>query len=320
MSLSSSLPQSSPTPGLACIFYLHPCAWLACVLSLSLSLARTDMAKTRVQTSAAAVASPRARANFPSAPSYRTTLQTLTKVMEEEGAKRWFCGLGPVLIGSAPAMVAQITAYEAVRNFLSRDGQDPKDLKIQLAAGIVSGFSHGAVSAPMEVLKVRGQVLGKAAGGLVESVQMIGLQGLFKGVSGCWARDIPFSCIYFPTYSYVKDQLEAKGQPPFVCTMGAGIIAGVLAAAPTTPCDVVKTRLQNPSAASQGLLQTVKRMYTVEGPASFFVGVKPRVGRVAPYVALSLTGYETLKALGASEPVQKMLGLYKEPTPNKGKR
>ena len=93
----------------------------------------------------------------------------------------------------------------------------------------------------------------------------------------------------------------------------------VLAAAPT-PCDAVKTRLQNPSAVSQGLLQTVKRMYTVEGPASFFVGVKPRVGRVAPFVAISLTGYETLKALGASEPVQKMLGLYKEPTPNKGKR
>jgi hypothetical protein len=290
------------------------------LLARALSLAHTDMAKTRVQTSAAAFASPRARANFPSAPSYRTTLQTLTKVMEEEGAKRWFCGLGPVLIGSGPAMVAQITAYEAARNFLSRDGQDPKDLKIQLAAGIVSGFSHGAVSAPMEVLKVRGQVLGKAAGGLVESVQVVGLQGLFKGVSGCWARDIPFSCIYFPTYSYVKDRLEAKGQPPFVCTMGAGIIAGVLAAAPTTPCDVVKTRLQNPSAASRGLLQTVTRMYTVEGPASFFVGVKPRVGRVAPFVALSLTGYETLKALGASEPVQKMLGLYKEPTSKTGKR
>jgi len=51
--------------------------------------------------------------------------------------------------------------------------------------------------------------------------------GLFKGVGACWARDIPFSCIYFPTYSYVKDKLKERGQPDFVCSMGAGLIAGM---------------------------------------------------------------------------------------------
>jgi hypothetical protein len=38
----------------------------------------------------------------------------------------------------------------------------------------------------MEVLKVRGQVLGKEAGGLVGAVQSVGLRGLFKGVGACW--------------------------------------------------------------------------------------------------------------------------------------
>jgi len=45
---------------------------------------------------------------------------------------------------------------------------------------------------------------------------------------------------------------------------------------------------------------------------------------VAPYLALSLTSYETLKALGAymheNKPIQKMLGVYKEPAPTKGGR
>jgi len=244
--------------------------------------------------------------------------------MTEEGAVSLFRGLGPVLIGSAPEMAVQITAYEVTRNYLTKDGQDPKDVKVQLAAGFVSGFSHVAASNPMEVLKVRGQVMGKAAGGLVGAVKEVGLQGLFKGVGACWARDIPFSMIYFPTYAYVKDQLEAQGQPKFVSSMGAGLVAGVLAAAPTTPCDVVKTRLQNPNAASLGLVKTVEQMYKVEGPGSFFVGIKPRVGRVAPYLALSLTSYETLKALGAymheNKPIQKMLGVYKEPAPTKGGR
>ena len=32
-----------------------------------------------------------------------------------------------------------------------------------------------------------------------------------RGVGGCWARDIPFSAIYFPVYAYTKDQLEKSG-------------------------------------------------------------------------------------------------------------
>jgi len=216
----------------------------------------------------------------------------------------------------------QITAYEMAKDYLTKDGADPKDFKIQFAAGFVSGVSHVAASNPMEVLKVRGQVLGAAGGGLLGAIQDVGFKGLFKGVGACWARDIPFSCIYFPTYSYVKDKLKERGQPDFVCSMGAGLIAGVLSAAPTTPMDVVKTRLQNPNAPPGGLVQTVKNMYIKEGAGSFFVGVGPRVGRVAPYLALSLTGYETLKGLGvymeANKPIQKMLGTYEEPI--KGRR
>ena len=87
---------------------------------------------------------------------------------------------------------------------------------------------------------------------MVGAIKEVGVGGLFKGVGACWARDIPFSCIYFPTYSYVKGKLADQGQPGFVCSMGAGLVAGVLAAAPTTPCDVVKTRMQNPNAAALG--------------------------------------------------------------------
>jgi hypothetical protein len=59
---------------------------------------------------------------------------------------------------------------------------------------------------------------------------------------------------------FANDCKGSKYPPPHMRAI-------VLAAAPT-PCDAVKTRLQNPSAVSQGLLQTVTRMYTVEGPAS----------------------------------------------------
>jgi len=68
--------------------------------------------------------------------------------------------------------------------------------------------------------------------------------------------------------------------------------------AATTPCDVVKTRLQNPKVGGtvyKGALDCISQMMAKEGPASFFTGVVPRVGRVAPYLALSLTSYEVIK-------------------------
>ena len=37
------------------------------------------------------------------------------------------------------------------KDYLTKDGADPKDFKIQFAAGFVSGVSHVVASNPMEV-------------------------------------------------------------------------------------------------------------------------------------------------------------------------
>ena len=253
-----------------------------------------DMAKTRMQACAQTESATAAAAR-----TYTGTVQTITRVAREEGFLSLYRGLGPVLIGSAPEMAIQITTYEMSREFIVRKtGRSRKDGVVQLCAGFSAGALHTLASNPMEVLKVRGQVLGKAGGGLVGSVRTLGVRGLSQGMLASWALHIPFSCIYFPTFSYAKDKLEAGGHGPFTSSMVAGLIAGVAAALPTTPCDVVKTRLQRPNAVSKGLLQTVKHMYVNEGLQSFFVGVRPRVGRAAPYLAISLTGYQTLQGLG----------------------
>lgn len=52
-----------------------------------------------------------------------------------------------------------------------------------------------------------------------------------QGVGACWARDIPFSMIYFPTYSFTKKYLESKGYNEFGCALIAGLVAGVVGAA-----------------------------------------------------------------------------------------
>lgn len=64
----------------------------------------------------------------------------------------------------------------------------------------------------MEIVKIRLQVQGEIAKNTpgmprrsaLWIVKNLGLLGLYKGASACLLRDIPFSAIYFPTYSHMK--------------------------------------------------------------------------------------------------------------------
>lgn len=83
--------------------------------------------------------------------------------------------------------------------------------------------------------------------------------------------------------------------------MVSGFIAGGLAAAATTPFDVVKTRHQiaagssGHSSARRSVLGTLRAVYAQEGWEGLFRGVKPRAYRAAPACAIVISVYELLK-------------------------
>ena len=72
-------------------------------------------------------------------------------------------------------------------------------------------------------------------------VKNLGLAGLYKGASACLLRDVPFSAIYFPTYSHLKKDLFGESPQKklgILQLLTAGAIAGMPAAYLTTPCIV----------------------------------------------------------------------------------
>ena len=136
-------------------------------------------------------------------------------------------------------------------------------------------------------------------------IRNLGVMGLYKGASACLLRDVPFSAIYFPTYFHLKKDLFGESPQKklgVVQLLTAGAIAGMPAAYLTTPCDVIKTRLQvearKGEATYNGLIDCAKKVWRDEGFKAFFKGGPARILRSSPQFGFTLAAYEVLsKAL-----------------------
>jgi solute carrier family 25 aspartate/glutamate transporter 12/13 len=133
-------------------------------------------------------------------------------------------------------------------------------------------------------------------------VRNLGLVGLYKGASACLLRDVPFSAIYFPTYSHLKKDLFGESPTKklgVLQLLTAGAIAGMPAAYLTTPCDVIKTRLQvearKGDTAYTGLRHAAKTIWKEEGFKAFFKGGPARIFRSSPQFGFTLAAYELLQ-------------------------
>jgi solute carrier family 25 (mitochondrial aspartate/glutamate transporter), member 12/13 len=157
-------------------------------------------------------------------------------------------------------------------------------------------------------LQVQGEVAKSVEGAPKRSamwiVRNLGLVGLYKGASACLLRDVPFSAIYFPTYNHLKK--DFFGESPtkklgILQLLTAGAIAGMPAAYLTTPCDVIKTRLQVEARKGEssytGLRHAAKTIWKEEGFTAFFRGGPARIFRSSPQFGFTLAAYEVLQSV-----------------------
>jgi solute carrier family 25 aspartate/glutamate transporter 12/13 len=175
---------------------------------------------------------------------------------------------------------------------------------------------------PLEIVKIRLQIQGEAAKtsdvpkrSAMWIMKNLGLMGLYKGATACLMRDIPFSAIYFPAYNHLKR--DVFGESPtkklgVLQMLLAGAIAGMPSAYLTTPCDVIKTRLQVEAKKGQqaytGLRHAAKTIYAQEGFKAFFKGGPARILRSSPQFGFTLAGYEVLQNTFPLSPVEGTAG------------
>ena len=128
------------------------------------------------------------------------------------------------------------------------------------------------------------------------------MRGCYRGTVATWARDVPFSLLYFPLYANVERYLSSKTDQRFTAVLVSAMGAGAVAAFLSTPMDVIKTRVQaqrstDMSAPVLRWVPTALRTVREEGPAALFRGALPRVFVIAPLFGVALSVYEFKSAM-----------------------
>ncbi|KAI8820861.1 mitochondrial carrier domain-containing protein [Fimicolochytrium jonesii] len=240
----------------------------------------------------------------------KTRLQAKGGFWAHGGFKGIYRGLSSAVIGSAPGAAAFFVTYEAIKE---RAGIWLPGLKSTDAAVHMLAASGGEVAAcfvrvPTEVIKQRMQT-GQYQS-VVQAVRSIlavdGLGGFYRGYAMTIFREIPFTCIQFPLYERLKQIWAQKTNRQSVNAGEAalcGSVSGGIAAALTTPLDVVKTRIMlgtksitpTTQTISPGILPTFTSIIREEGAGRLFAGVGPRVMWISIGGSIFLGVYEGAK-------------------------
>lgn len=242
---------------------------------------------------------------------YKNSIDCFQKVIKNEGFRGLYSGVLPQLVGVAPEKAIKLTVNDLVRGKFSEEKTGKIWWPYELLAGASAGACQVVFTNPLEIVKIRLQVQGEMAKSHnVEKrsamwiVRNLGLVGLYKGASACLLRDVPFSAIYFPAYNHLKR--DFFGESPnkklgILQLLTAGAIAGMPAAYLTTPCDVIKTRLQVEARKGDtqytSLRHCAQTVWKEEGFKAFFKGGPARILRSSPQFAFTLAGYEVLQGL-----------------------
>lgn len=238
-----------------------------------------------------------------------TTFGLLSSIVRDEGFSALWRGLSMQLIQSIPSNVVYFVCYEAMRD--NSPIKEWPTLNPLVCGGLARAFATTSVS-PLELFKTRLQsVRGPDAAkicikSIKDMVKGYGFSSLWSGLSLTLWRDVPFSSLYWVVVEAVRVQFrqgrdikDLSHQFAFIESMTAGTVGGLVAAVATTPFDVGKTRKQlghlGTASANMRILPFMLHIVKEEGWQTLFVGVTPRMLKVAPACAIMITSYEMSK-------------------------
>lgn len=239
----------------------------------------------------------------------KTRLQSSSGFFASGGFSGIYRGIGSAVIGSAPGAALFFCTYEGTKDFIAKSRRDTKSSAVSEAATHMLAASLGEIAAcavrvPTEVVKQRAQAghhggsSAKALGAILNQYSTKGLVTVWRELYRGWGitifREVPFTVIQFPLWEGMKSwRSKQKGGTPVsgIESAAFGSVAGAVAAASTTPLDVLKTRVMlSPERVS--VASVFGKILREEGWRPFFAGIVPRVTWISIGGAIFLGNYQ----------------------------
>jgi len=244
----------------------------------------------------------------------KTRLQSPQGFLASGGFRGVYNGVGAVGVGSSPGSAMFFTIYEGSKPYTTewclQNGRSQ-------SLGHMLSASAGEVCAcfvrvPTEVIKSHMQTNSKECSTVFNTVKFVmngggggggGVSSLYRGFGVTIFREIPFAFIQFPIYerlkSYWGDKMVKKVSAVEAAVCGS--IGGAIAAAATTPLDVMKTRMMLGVDAEgvnyTSMVDTARRIAAKEGVSTFFNGVQPRVMWISIGGFIFFGAFESFKSI-----------------------
>lgn len=193
----------------------------------------------------------------------------IRSIFVNEGLAGIYAGLAPTLVMGIPNTVLYFYTYEELAPRLKEifPSDHPARGAIPALAGASARFLASLSTAPLELLRTQqaarvglGTAEDSGGRGMVSDFRSMvrneGALSLFRGVLPTILRDVPFSAIYWACIESMRDFWRARHNNELsssatvssteqtVEALINGSVSGVIAAAFTTPLDVLKTRSQ----------------------------------------------------------------------------
>ncbi|CAI7850082.1 unnamed protein product [Closterium sp. NIES-53] len=192
---------------------------------------------------------------------------TTRKLLQEGGVRALYRGVEPAVVRALSYGCLRLGLYEPCRNMIAPKDKSQVHMGHKALAGIMSGSFATAVSNPLDVAKVRLQMISETAAGssaasaavksagarssrstsgqILEIARTEGVGALWKGVGPSMGRAAALTAAQCAVYDECKQMLKARAgvSDGLPLHLSASMLAGAVSTLASSPFDTVKTRM-----------------------------------------------------------------------------
>lgn len=239
------------------------------------------------------------------------------QTLANEGVRGLYSGTVPSLVANIAENSILFAAYGACQKLVAQATgvQRTEDLGVVAngLSGFLAAFWSSLTLCPTELVKCRLQAMRESHNIAGKEPPKIGpwrltrdilredgVQGLFRGLTATFTREMPGYFFFFLAYEATRQALTPPGKTKDEIGAGrtvvAGGVAGVTLWTIIFPADVVKSRLQV-SGSTTPMLVMMRDILEKEGVRMLYSGLGPTLIRTFPATGALFLAYEYSKKM-----------------------